>query len=47
MRENNTKLCCFDNHDIDIESAVFENNGDPVAAARKIFVSYCPLLWCC
>ena len=38
MRENNTKICCFDNHDIDIESAVFEENGDPVAAARKIFV---------
>ena len=39
MRENNTNLCCFDNHDIDIDNVVFENNGDPVAAARKIFVS--------
>ena len=46
LGENDTKVCCFENHDIAMDSVVFEDNGDPVAAARKIFVSNYQLYNC-
>lgn len=38
-REGVGETCCFDDHDILIESSVFDEvDGGPVAAARAIFV---------
>ena len=39
LQDSRTDLCCFQNHKIEADSAIFEDNGDPVAAATKIFVS--------
>jgi hypothetical protein len=38
LRDGTSEICCFDNHDIVTDNAVFEDNGDPVVAARQIFV---------
>ena len=37
LRDGTSQLCCF--HDVKLENVVFEDNEDPVAAAREIFVS--------
>ena len=33
LRDGKTEVCCFDNHDIEMDSDIFEENGDPIAAA--------------
>ena len=38
-REGNSDFCCFEDNDIIIQSSVFDEvDGDPVAAARAVFV---------
>ena len=38
IEDGTSDLCCPENHDITLESAVFEHSGDPTAAARELFV---------
>ena len=33
--DGKTEVCCFDNHNIEMDSSIFEDNGDPVTAAIK------------
>ena len=39
LKDGTSEECCFGNHDITTENIIFETDGDPVAAARHIFVS--------
>ena len=39
LKDGTSEECCFANHDITTENVIFETDGDPLAAARHIFVS--------
>ena len=41
LQTGTSDLCCFSDYDITTEYVDFETNGDPVAAAQNIFVSFC------
>ena len=38
LEDGTSKYCCFDNRDIVTDAFRFDDDGDPAAAARRIFV---------
>ena len=38
LRDGTSEFCCFDNHNVLVENAVFQNSQDAVTVAGRLFV---------
>ena len=38
LRDGASEFCCFDNHNVLVENAVFQNSQDAVTVAGRLFV---------